>query len=485
MPAFCLAPDPKPTPFSAQFRRRKIPQLALRIFLTCLLWAVFRLSQIPAAAAQTNLSTLPVSTAHPIFGKPQIASLENLTKKDIFQIASKLSKTSKYIDWKQGQFATFSLSKKQYSVFFLQLPIPRLLVDTDGDAILDSDYLPNTISENSLSEMAPAYRFEHLIFQLQGAQKFSYEAVVEIQPVTQWTLNGTKTQWQARLFSVGFRQGFLTFAGKKMFVGVQDNNSNGQFNDLFHFNPAESASAFGDSFFWDKNNDGDYQDEDEKLPLGRFVSWNGQLAVLNIAADGNRLNLDFYKGLTGILRVESEISGIAAVSNAGFLTAKSHDGQIVLPRGDYYVMKWIANRFAAGRNWSLQAAPPQPPILKIGPTPIENKFLAPLIANLQIERFHEKMMFNLSFSTTKGDVILLLQENGATPTLQLRISDAQDNPWARLKFSKRENASFEATWKVPATAPQHLKAQFELDCGPYSLETASEIPFSVTDEAAS
>jgi hypothetical protein len=163
------------------------------------------------------------------------------------------------------------------------------------------------------------------------------------------------------------------------------------------------------------------------------------------------------------------------------LTATAVDSRIEVPQGQYRLMKWTAHNMLNGRTWNLQAAPVKPPSLKINSVPSEEKLISPIVAILQVERYHDAIKFFLALGTQNGDAILKIQEGSHAPTMQIRVLDTENNPWARLKLKPQSEAGFEALWQPPKTVPLRLVARLELDTGPFVILDAKEIELSVLD----
>lgn len=385
------------------------------------------------------------------------------------------------------------LAGRRYNGVFLEAgkaSLAQLLLDTDGDTVLDTIAPLQSIPASSNAVPAsPAIsalnsepvRFGPISFRLPGTTGRNYRAEIEVQRWADWTLTGTQTQWQARLFGLGRREGALTFAGHTIRVAVQDTNSNGRFDDAFQLGqrPDGTTDAFGDTLFFDWNRNGTSDDEGEALPYGRFIFWFGQLCKISLAPGGEKLSLEPSDVPTGKLQFDNGTTDVALAYKGGLLEIAPRliagQNESVVPQGGYQLLRWTKRQDYGGQRWTLQAAPQQPPSVTVGAGNAFLPTISSLVPSLSADPQNGGVRFTLSFATARGDAVLNLLQNKTAPSLQLRLLALPDNPLARVRFKADDDGTFSCFWQPPRDTPPRVVLRLELDTGPFEVSVPDDL----------
>lgn len=384
---------------------------------------------------------------------------------------------------KTGLFGAPKIAGRDLSVaFFGTGDVPdQVTADTNWNHKFDPDDATTTLSaaspSNSATKISPP-----ILITIPGAPNAQYSLILGLESVTHWTTNGVETSWRGTLRSVGWASGTLRWNGRNMAVGVQDDNSNGRFDDPFE----TSRQSAGDLMFFDWNGDGQFEGSREVLRAGRYVFAGDQLCAVTIAAGGARLNLQLVAGGTGRFNCDASVREIHLVSPNGLLVAPVTDGAVELPVGKYSLLLWIARQAAGdGRVWEMKAGNATPPQITIGGAPAQLKLRAALSPVLSLDRQDDGLRFSLAVGTAGGDTLLRLAPlTGPIPASQLRLFDAEGRPLARIRLAPEGQATFGALWHPPIDAPATLRARLEFDHGPFEEVERPDWEFAVPQPLA-
>ena len=476
--------------FFCHFKRKKkrfakIPAVLCLCAAPLLFWDAGK-------AATTQLTIVENKNLEAV--NPQIVTLSATQPLKARLAASKETPAIKVAHW-----GTFTLAQRPYFVAFVNTEkavtktAATFWFDHNGDGLLDKQAKLLTAPElNPTPQNNPEgqvmMRSEPINFQLPGALAVPYQAVIEVQQGTQWTLDGVTAQWQAKLYSCARRQGRLNFNGRALPVSLQDRNSNGRFDDTFHDTPTRSAInpsiEEADQLSCDWNNDGDFNDADESSPFGHLLFWNGSLAAVSIAPGGASIGLELYKGATGTLEVETDITEILLTSAHGFLRLEPRRGKSSLPFGKYRFLGWTARRSYQGKPWLLQVKPLKPTLVRLSSVPLKSSLISPLLVTLDAESHYGAVRFIASLTTEKGEAVVKLRGGSTAPPLHLRLSDLQSNPVARLELQPQPDATFTALWKPSFDVPPRLITRLEYDSGPFAMQQTPDLELLVPFDKA-
>ncbi len=432
------------------------------------LLACASVSQATDAALHHTVSRGAVKT---VVGRPNSFSLSTVAPKGVVFKAQKTAKN--YL------FGMPKIAGRELNIaFFGSGAVPdRVVADTNGNRNFDDGDVTTTLTASRSNPDGPNLSSEPIFIAVPGAPNAKYGLRLGLESVTHWTTNGVETSWKGTLRSVGWARGVLKWNGRSVPVGVQDDDSNGRFDDPFQVR----QQGAGDLMFFDWNGDGQFFGSREVLRAGRFVFAGDQLCAVTIAAGAARLNLQRVVGETGVFNCDSSVREIHLVSPHGLLVAPIRNGSVELPARKYSLLLWIARQTAPdGRDWEMKAGNATPPQIEIGAQSAQLKLRADLSPVLNVDRQDDGLRFSLAVGTAGGDTLLRLAPlTGTNQEPQLRLFDTEGRPLARVRLMPEGQAKFGAVWRVPLDAPDLIRARLEFDHGPFEATDTPDWEFAV------
>jgi len=220
----------------------------------------------------------------------------------------------------------------------------KLRLDTDGDGLLsdEKEYIGKWLS----------------IFRIQRVYEFG--------PVTiKHTGDGSKTSWfyisctdgkWVSLYQTRYCEGRVELDGRTYRIALVDCNYNGKYNDAFVPPAKSSREPECDTFAIDLDgNSKFYSDKpgvSELMPLCRLVKINERYYSLDVAEDGQRIELRRAKPAFGTLDLGDENVALRLWSDAGHQHLASSNGKWRLPAGKYSAVELkLTKTDSTGNQW--------------------------------------------------------------------------------------------------------------------------------------